>query len=112
MLAFLGTTGLVAALIGSALLVWRGSVGARSGNPVDLRNPALLLLSGSVVAMAAMVCAVFLMGQAWEPRMYVELVALGAGAIARGYNETGRTTAYNGPAGRMWSERGTRAGVH
>lgn len=55
MLAFLGTAGLVVALVGSALLIWRGIQGARSSaiSP-DLEGPARLLLSGAVVAMAAM----------------------------------------------------------
>lgn len=54
MLAFLGTTGLAVALLGAVLLVWRGTIGARTGNTVDLRGPSRLLLAGSVVAMGTM----------------------------------------------------------
>jgi cytochrome c-type biogenesis protein CcmF len=54
MLAFFGTTGLVVALLGAMLLVWRGTIGARNADTVDLRGPSRLLLTGSVVAMGTM----------------------------------------------------------
>ena len=66
MLAFLGTAGLVVALLGSVLLTARGISGARSHEPAetrgqapaetrgDLAGPVWLLLSGAIVAMAAM----------------------------------------------------------
>ncbi|MEE8375936.1 MAG: heme lyase CcmF/NrfE family subunit [Acidimicrobiia bacterium] len=54
MLAFLGTAGLVVALIGASLLVWRGIAASRSAARPDLVGPANLMLVGSVVAMGAM----------------------------------------------------------
>jgi len=54
MLAFLGTAGLVAALTGASLLVWRGKAASRSDARADLVGPANLMLVGSVVAMGAM----------------------------------------------------------
>lgn len=54
MLAFLGTAGLVAALTGASLLVWRGIAASRSDARTDLVGPANLMLVGSVVAMGAM----------------------------------------------------------
>ena len=58
MLAFLGTAGLVVALLGSVLLTARGISSARSHEPaetrVDLGGPVWLLLSGAIVAMGAM----------------------------------------------------------
>jgi len=54
MLAFLGTAGLVAALTGASLLVWRGIAASRSDARADLVGPANLMLVGSVVAMGAM----------------------------------------------------------
>ncbi len=54
MLAFLGTAGLVVALIGASLLVWRGIAASRAAARPDLVGPANLMLVGSVVAMGAM----------------------------------------------------------
>ncbi len=54
MLAFLGTAGLVVALIGASLLVWRGVAASRSFVAPDLIGPAKLMLAGSVAAMGAM----------------------------------------------------------
>jgi cytochrome c-type biogenesis protein CcmF len=54
MLAFMGAAGLVVALLGAILLVWRGISGSRSDTKPDLMGPAKLVLTGSVVAMAAM----------------------------------------------------------
>ena len=54
MLAFLGTAGLVVALIGASLLVWRGVAASRSFVAPDLIGPAKLMLGGSVAAMGAM----------------------------------------------------------
>ena len=54
MLAFLGTAGLVVALIGASLLVWRGVAASRSFAAPDLIGPAKLMLGGSVAAMGAM----------------------------------------------------------
>ena len=53
MLAFLGSAGVIAALIGSILLVLRGIHLARGGEG-DLRAPAKLVLAGAVISMAAM----------------------------------------------------------
>ena len=53
MLAFLGSAGVIAALIGSLLLVLRGTRLARGGD-ADLKAPASLVLAGALVAMAAM----------------------------------------------------------
>ena len=53
MLAFLGSAGVIAALIGSVLLVLRGARLARGGE-ADLKAPASLVLAGALVAMAAM----------------------------------------------------------
>jgi len=52
MLAFLGSAGVIAALIGSVLLVLRGVRLARGGE-ADLKAPASLVLAGALVAMAA-----------------------------------------------------------
>lgn len=54
MLSFLGSAGLVAALLGAVGLVARGVAMARTGESRDLANPSRLLLSGAVVAMVAM----------------------------------------------------------
>ena len=54
MLAFLGAAGLVVALIGASLLVWRGIAASRSAVGPDLIGPARLMLAGSVAAMGAM----------------------------------------------------------
>ncbi len=54
MLAFLGAAGLVVALIGASLLVWRGIAVSRSAVGRDLIGPATLMLAGSVAAMGAM----------------------------------------------------------
>ena len=54
MLAFLGTTGLIVALVGASLLVWRGIAACRSVSRPDLVGPAKLMLAGSVAAMGAM----------------------------------------------------------
>jgi len=53
MLAFLGSAGVIAALVGAILLVVRGTRVARGGSS-DLIAPSRLLLSGAVIAMAAM----------------------------------------------------------
>lgn len=53
MLAFLGSAGVVAALVGAVLLVVRGTRIARGGT-ADLVVPSKLVLSGAVIAMAAM----------------------------------------------------------
>lgn len=53
MLAFLGSAGVLAALIGAVLLVIRGVSVARGGS-ADLVAPGRLLFSGAVVAMGAM----------------------------------------------------------
>ena len=53
MLAFLGSAGVVAAIIGSVLLVIRGIRSARGGT-ADLAPPSKLILAGAVIAMAAM----------------------------------------------------------
>ncbi len=53
MLGLLGSAGVVAALIGSVLLVIRG-IGLARGGEGDLRRPAKLVLAGAVVSMAAM----------------------------------------------------------
>jgi cytochrome c-type biogenesis protein CcmF len=52
MLSFLGSAGVIAALIGSLLLIRRGATVARGGES-DLVTPGKLLLSGAIVAMAA-----------------------------------------------------------
>lgn len=54
MLALLGTVGLLVALLGALTLVWRGISSAKSGVPLNLRGPALLMLAGSVAAMTSM----------------------------------------------------------
>ena len=53
MLAFLGSAGVAAALIGALLLVFRGIRAAR-GNESDLVRPARLLLSGAIASMVAL----------------------------------------------------------
>jgi cytochrome c-type biogenesis protein CcmF len=53
MLAFLGSAGVIAALIGSILLVVRGIRLAR-GREGDLRAPGKLVLAGAVISMVAM----------------------------------------------------------
>ncbi|MGH8916707.1 MAG: heme lyase CcmF/NrfE family subunit [Acidimicrobiia bacterium] len=53
MLAFLGSAGVVAALVGAAMLVARGTRVARGGS-ADLLAPSKLTLAGAVIAMAAM----------------------------------------------------------
>ena len=53
MLAFLGSAGVVAALVGAVLLVIRGIAVARGGTG-DLRAPSRLVLAGTVIAMGAM----------------------------------------------------------
>lgn len=53
MLAFLGSAGMAAALIGALLLVFRGIQSAR-GNESDLVRPARLLLSGAIASMVAL----------------------------------------------------------
>ena len=54
MLALLGTAGLLVALLGAVLLVWRGITAARSGSSQNLRGASLLLLGGAVASMTAM----------------------------------------------------------
>jgi cytochrome c-type biogenesis protein CcmF len=53
MLGFLGTAGVIAALVGSGLLVVRGITAARGGD-ADLVGPSRLLLGGAVISMVAM----------------------------------------------------------
>ena len=53
MLAFLGSAGVIAALIGSILLVVRGIRRARGGE-ADIRTPGKLVLAGAVISMVAM----------------------------------------------------------
>jgi cytochrome c-type biogenesis protein CcmF len=53
MLAFLGSAGVIAALLGSILLVSRGIRLARGGT-ADLGSPAKLVLAGAITAMGAM----------------------------------------------------------
>lgn len=57
LLAILGTAGMVCALIGAVILVVRGVGVARSNEPRQLGGPAQLLLSGAIIAMAAMILA-------------------------------------------------------
>lgn len=53
MLALLGDVGVIAAAVGSALLIARGISAAR-GRPADLVGPGRLLLAGAITAMAAL----------------------------------------------------------
>ncbi len=53
MLSLLGTLGVLAALIGSLLLIWRGISVARGGS-AGLVAPGRLMLAGAITAMAAM----------------------------------------------------------
>jgi cytochrome c-type biogenesis protein CcmF len=53
MLAFLGSAGVVAALVGAILLVIRG-IGVARGGSSDLIAPSRLLLGGAITAMVAM----------------------------------------------------------
>lgn len=53
MLGLLGTSGVIAAITGAALLAFRGVAAARGGT-ADLARPARLLLGGAAVAMGAM----------------------------------------------------------
>jgi len=53
MLAFLGSAGVAAALIGAILLVVRG-IGVVRGGSADLTTPSRLVLAGAVIAMSAM----------------------------------------------------------
>ena len=57
MLAALGSAGVIAALIGSLMLVIRGALAARQSGTADLEGPARLLLAGAIASMAAMVLA-------------------------------------------------------
>jgi cytochrome c-type biogenesis protein CcmF len=57
MLAFLGSAGMLVALLGAGLLAWRGVVAARTDRHANIDGAARMLLSGSVVAMGAMVIA-------------------------------------------------------
>jgi cytochrome c-type biogenesis protein CcmF len=57
MLAFLGSAGMMVALIGAALLVFRGIVTARSDRPTNLEGAAKVLVAGAVTAMAALLLA-------------------------------------------------------
>ena len=60
MLAFLGSAGMVLALVGAVILVIRGTAAARLDQERNLSGAVQLMLSGSVVAMGAMVLALFL----------------------------------------------------
>lgn len=60
MLAFLGSAGMLVALIGAGLLVFRGIAAARRDRPADLEGAAKVLLSGAVASMAALVLALLL----------------------------------------------------
>ncbi|HEX5695555.1 MAG TPA: cytochrome c biogenesis protein CcsA, partial [Acidimicrobiia bacterium] len=53
MLAFLGSAGVVAALVGAILLVIRG-IGVARGSSSDLVAPSRLMLGGAITAMVAM----------------------------------------------------------
>ncbi|MEA1903319.1 MAG: cytochrome c biogenesis protein CcsA [Actinomycetota bacterium] len=53
MLAFLGLAGVIAALAGAMLLIWRG-YRAATGSEADPVAPARLLMSGAIVAFVAM----------------------------------------------------------
>lgn len=57
MLALLGATGILVALIGAGLLVGRGIITARTDRPTNLKGAAQVLAAGAVVAMAALVLA-------------------------------------------------------
>lgn len=57
MLPLLGSLGMVAAVIGAGLLIWRGTQTARGGADRGLDGATKLLLSGAIAAMAAMVFA-------------------------------------------------------
>ena len=57
MLAFLGSAGMLVALIGAGLLVGRGVVTARTDRPTNLEGAARLLVAGAVAAMTALVLA-------------------------------------------------------
>ena len=57
MLAFLGSAGMVTALLGAGLLTWRGVAAARGRDQPGIESAARLLLSGAVIAMGAMVLA-------------------------------------------------------
>ena len=57
MLAFLGSAGMVVALVGAILLVIRGISAVRNDTRPNLGGAAQLLLSGAVVAMGALVLA-------------------------------------------------------
>lgn len=57
MLSFLGIAGVLAALIGAGLAVWRGAVTARTGRPTNIEGAARVLMAGAVTAMLALVLA-------------------------------------------------------
>lgn len=57
MIAFLGSGGLVLAMAGAALLVWRGVTASRSDSPTDMSGAVNLMLAGSAVSMGAMLLA-------------------------------------------------------
>ncbi len=57
MLAFLGSAGMIVALVGATLLVIRGVTAARSDVRPNIGGAVRLLLSGAVAAMGAMVLA-------------------------------------------------------
>jgi len=57
MLAFLGSAGMLVAVFGAGLLVWRGVAAARGDGAGDLIGAARVLIAGAVVAMGAMVIA-------------------------------------------------------
>jgi len=57
MLAVLGSAGMLAGLVGAALLVRRGIAAARSDRPANLEGAVRVLVAGAVVAMGAMVLA-------------------------------------------------------
>lgn len=57
MLAALGSAGMILALFGAVLLVIRGIAGARTDSHPNIQGATQLLVSGAIVAMAAMVLA-------------------------------------------------------
>jgi cytochrome c-type biogenesis protein CcmF len=57
MIAALGWGGMIAALVGAVILVIRGVRAARTDRWAELGGPSQLLLSGAVVAMAALILA-------------------------------------------------------
>jgi cytochrome c-type biogenesis protein CcmF len=60
MLAALGSAGVLAALVGSVMLVVRGVSTARGSRTDDLQSPVRLIVAGAVTAMGAMILALLL----------------------------------------------------